>query len=338
MGCEISPKALNWFFLSRNDWREALGRRAYFVALSLSLFALTACKREAPPLPQSRLLKLSLERLNDDGSVRTGALRLKPSQCGLLVVDVWDRHWCREHTRRAQVLAKRIEPFLVEARKRGVRVLFAPSGTMGFYKGHPARERVLSLPKRGPPEILTFRERLQFNTKQERGTAELYFPKTLFAARVSEASKGGVPLPPWGQTGTCEDGPERPCESDTRSVWTRQSAALTIRDTDFIVDLDDHSELYTVVQHSEIQCLFYMGTATNMCVTWTRESSLMNMMARGVRCAFIEDMSIAITGNGYDPDKKRLDKDFSPALGSKKVEQFIKKYIAPSVRSEQFLR
>lgn len=338
MSCESCAEALNWGFLNRNDWRKALGRRADFVVLSLSLFALAACKAEAPPPPQSKPLKLILERLNDDGSVRTGALRLKPSQCGLLVVDVWDRHWCREHTRRAQVLAKRIEPFLVEARKRGIRVLFAPSGTMGFYKGHPARERVLSIPKRRPPEVLTFRERLQFTTKQGRRAPELYFPKTLFAARASEASRGFVPLPPWGQTGTCEDGPKRPCESDTRSVWTRQSAALTIQDTDFIVDLDDRSELYSVVQQYELQCLFYMGTATNMCVTWTRESSLMNMMARGVRCAFVEDMSIAITGNGYDPDKKSLDKDFSPKLGSERVEQFLKKYIAPSVNSKQFLR
>lgn len=309
--------------------------------LGFVILALTACERQteqrSSPKTMTKSLALTFERFNNDGSTARGKRKIDPSKIAVVVVDIWDRHWCKEHTKRVAALARRVEPFLLKARTLGLHIVFGPSGTMKTYKDHPARLRVTTLKKLQPPEIMTQRELLAVPKAQRSARFAPYLSQAaLFASRKAKNS-GFAPLPPWAQSGTCEDGPRRPCEKLMGSVWTCQNAALTIQETDAIVNLDDRSELYSYVRHHKITHLLYLGTASNMCVIWSREGSMMNMMARGIKCAFIEELSIAISGNGYDPDEKSLSKDLTPKLGTKRVNRHLKTFLAPSISQQQIL-
>src|SRR5690349_12143766 len=65
------------------------------------------------------------------------------TDCAVLVIDMWDQHWCKTMTARVQELAPKVNAFLVEARRRNALIIHAPSGArpMQSYKDHPARQR-----------------------------------------------------------------------------------------------------------------------------------------------------------------------------------------------------
>jgi len=57
---------------------------------------------------------------------------LDPAKTALVICDMWDHHWCTGAEERVGVLARKMEPFLEIARKRGVLIIHAPSETMAF--------------------------------------------------------------------------------------------------------------------------------------------------------------------------------------------------------------
>ena len=74
-------------------------------------------------------------------------LQWKPSQTAIIVCDMWDQHWCKGATQRAAELAPRMNDAVAKARDKGVLIIHAPSGTVDYYKGHPARKRAADAPK-----------------------------------------------------------------------------------------------------------------------------------------------------------------------------------------------
>ena len=158
-----------------------------------------------------------------------------------VVIDMWDQHWCRTHTERVAALTPRMNRALDTARGLGIQVCFLPSDVLGFYREYPQRQAI---------EVLPVQE-------------------TLVPGEFDP------PLPPWANTGGCECGPERPCRA--RSVWTRQHPALIIRESDLILDCNDNRELSSLCRVRGLTTLLYMGTAANMCVSWTRSSSIRQM-------------------------------------------------------------
>ncbi|MCC7262934.1 MAG: DMT family transporter [Candidatus Latescibacteria bacterium] len=73
-------------------------------------------------------------------------------ETALLLCDVWDRHWSRGANERLEPLLPRMDQVVRAARKLGVRILHAPSDTMTFYEGTPARQRVQAATPLTPPE------------------------------------------------------------------------------------------------------------------------------------------------------------------------------------------
>ena len=57
-----------------------------------------------------------------------------------------------------------------------------------------------------------------------------------------------------------------------------------------------------------------LSGAGNMCLTSTRETSVINMSNRGYKCVYLEDLMISISGNGYNPDTGKSDPAFNPCL------------------------
>lgn len=48
-------------------------------------------------------------------------------------------------------------------------------------------------------------------------------------------------------------------------------------------------------------------------------------------------LTIGISGNGYDPDRKKYDPGFTPQYGTKKIIEHIERYFCPTVESEQLI-
>ncbi len=64
---------------------------------------------------------------------------LAAGETALLLCDVWDSHTCRGAFERLEAMVPRMNEVVKSARGKGVLIVHAPSDTMGFYEGSPAR-------------------------------------------------------------------------------------------------------------------------------------------------------------------------------------------------------
>lgn len=151
---------------------------------------------------------------------------IESSQTAIVVTDMWDQHWCKDATRRVGEIALKMEPVLEQARKAGVLIIHAPSDTMKFYEGTPARLLAKNAPIATPPPEL----------KIEDG-----------------------PLPIDDKDGGCDT----PGDHE-HQVWTREIATLTIAPDDVVSD--DGSEIYNILRQHHIDTVLYMGVHANMCI------------------------------------------------------------------------
>ena len=76
-------------------------------------------------------LQLKLRRrLNSRGIVRQSFME-NGSKLAILVIDVWDSHWCSSAAQRMDKLAVRLNLFLKRMRRCGVKIIHAPGGVTG---------------------------------------------------------------------------------------------------------------------------------------------------------------------------------------------------------------
>lgn len=73
-------------------------------------------------------------------------------------------------------------------------------------------------------------------------------------------------------------------------MWTRQNKNLLIDAHDLITDGDSNTETFNICKAKGITHLLYMAAAGNMCLTWTRGNSVINMANRGFKCAYMSDL------------------------------------------------
>ena len=72
---------------------------------------------------------------------------------GIIVMDIWDRHWCKSWTARDAAMIPKMNKVLQLARKIGVLVIFSPSSVADFYKDYPQRKAVSELPRPGTVKL-----------------------------------------------------------------------------------------------------------------------------------------------------------------------------------------
>lgn len=151
---------------------------------------------------------------------------LSSDQAALVLCDVWDRHWCRAADERLAALLAPMNRLAGALREAGVLIVHAPSDTMTFYDGTPARQRALDVPAMEPPPL------------------------------PHEDPK----LPIYHHDGGCDSPPDT-----QRNVWSRQHPAIHI-DQDRDVISDDGVALYNLYHRRGIKTVFVMGVHTNMCM------------------------------------------------------------------------
>ena len=84
-------------------------------------------------------LKL-LRREPDTGRPVFFQQRIKPTKTAIVIIDMWERHWCKTYTARIANLVPRMNQTLKAARKLGIAIVFVPSDVVGFYKDYPQRK------------------------------------------------------------------------------------------------------------------------------------------------------------------------------------------------------
>jgi nicotinamidase-related amidase len=283
-----------------------------------------------------KTLTFHLERIDPaTNKIQLATEKVPVNDIGIVVIDMWDKHWCKSWTAREAAMIPRMNKMLNAARKMGIQIIFSPSSVADFYKDSIQRKAVLSIPNSSEyicpsvEEIIGGEEKDQL---EYRPYGKKYFEGSIYAARDTPGTryKGYPPLPPFAETGGCEC-INRDCRME--NVWHRQNKDLTIEESDLIVEGNNRSELFNICRTKGITHLLYAGGAGNMCLTFTRETSTINMSNRGVKCIYMEDQMISISGRGYNPETKKNDPAFTPERGDSLVLTHLKKYVAPSVKS-----
>jgi len=182
---------------------------------------------------------------------RTRVLSVPAPQVALLLCDVWDNHWSRGAAERVDAMAPRMNAVVHLARDRGALIIHAPSDTMAFYAGAPARERLVRAAHISPP---------------------------------SPIEHPDPPLPIDDSDGGSDTG-----EIPTHTGWTRQHPTIEIdQDRDGISA--DGVEIYSYLQARGIRQLLILGVHTNMCVL-NRSFAIKQMVRWGQPVALVRDLT-----------------------------------------------
>lgn len=159
-----------------------------------------------------------------------------PSKTAIIVIDMWNDHYCLSSARRVAEMAPTMNEVLKIARQMGMFVIHAPSGCMDFYKDTPQRRCAEDAPF--VKALVEFKWN-NFNPDQEG-----YLEPNL--------EKGGC---------SC-DTPE-PCRSGFKA-FERQIKIIEIKTEDAISD--DGQEIYNLLKNRSIETTVIMGVHTNVCV------------------------------------------------------------------------
>lgn len=179
----------------------------------------------------------------------------------IVLCDVWDRHWCRGADTRLAALLPRMNQVACVLRDAGSLIVHAPSDTMAFYAGTPARERVLHAPRRTVPAPRSYPD---------------------------------PPLPVDASDEGCDTPPDTP-----HQAWSQQHPAITI-DHDRDAISDDGVELYGLYQQHGIQMVLVMGVHTNMCIL-QRSFAIKAMVRWGYDVALVRDLTDTMYNPAMSP-------------------------------------
>ena len=183
--------------------------------------------------------------------VTTIPVAIPGDQTAILLCDVWDKHWSRGATERLEAMVPRMNEVVKTVRAKGVRIIHAPSGTMDFYSGTPARIRMADAPYAQPPDA---------------------------------AEHSDPPLPIDDTDGGSDTG-----EEPWHKAWSRQHPAIEVdQQADGITD--SGQEVYNWLQNQSVTHLIVMGVHTNMCIL-NRSFAIKQMVRWGVDTTLVRDLT-----------------------------------------------
>jgi hypothetical protein len=247
----------------RFAWR---GRAPAWRDLALLVLAAGLAIPGSAALGSSGPIELPLRsRDPNTGQPRVKMLKLDPAKVGIVIVDMWNYHWCMTWTHRVESLVPHMNAALTGARKLGMQVFWAPTDAASMYAGAPQRESALAVP---------------------------HHPM----AKVRDC-----PLPSTVRMAPCLCGPGTPCQ--VNYGLDAMDPDLVVAGQDLIIGGGE--ELFSLCKERGITRLIYMGGAINICLGGKSEglrrmveAGLDCVLARDL----CEAMSIYDPASGYSPD------------------------------------
>lgn len=250
------------------------------------------------------------------------AVRWPARETALVLCDVWDRHWCRGAQLRLERLLPRMQRVAAALREQGTLIVHAPSETMAFYEGSPARRRVQQAPRRPSVPQTAGEERPSPQpAREERPSQQPACEAPAPTPRPGE----DPPLPVDASDGGCDADQEPPRPP---WPWSRQHPAIAV-DEDRDAVSDDGQEHAALFQQRGIAHVLLMGVHTNMCVL-NRSFAIKALVRRGVEVALLRDLTDAM----YNPARPPY---VSHEEGTRLVIEYIEKFWCPTVASAEVL-
>ncbi len=222
-----------------------------------------------------------------------------PNETAIIICDMWDQHWCQGATDRVAELAPVMNRVVSVARDNGVFIIHAPSGTVGHYDDHPARQRAKDAPQ----------------------AAEL--PEAIESWRQwKDDAEEAVGYPIDHSDGGCDCRP--PCQQG--SPWTHQVDAIEIEDVDAISD--SGVEVWNLLEARGIKNVILMGVHTNMCVLG-RPFGLRNLSRAGKNVVLMRDLTDTMYNSRQPPHVSHF-------TGTDLVVEHVEKYVCSTITSTTF--
>jgi len=227
-------------------------------------------------------------------------VRWDPAKTAIIIVDMWDDHWCKSAAHRVAELAPAIDHVAEVARKHGILVVHCPSTTIEPYEGTKARARAASAPAAEPPVPLSRELRWGTTWCWEQAEREAALP-------IDDSDMGC----------DCED------ECQIRDAWSMEIATIRIDDRDAVSD--NGQEVYNLLTAEGIDNVILMGVHLNMCVLG-RPFGIRQMVNLGKNVVLVRDL----TDTMYDPKMRPFVDHFT---GTDLVVEHVEKYWCPSITS-----
>lgn len=303
-------------------------KRIAFVALLITLlWAFSSLSANLDTTgSQSREIRLEARQRDASGQATESALAIDTHKTAIVVVDMWTSHYCSGATAQFRTLIPRMNQTLDAARILGIPVIFASSGDdLKRWQDKPQRLRIVNLPNHPLPESNGFRKGIA-------GNGPYATPCMCKVTQLKPAT----------------DEPLFQCKRTTFDP--NQNPDVVVRDQDYFIAAGHYrpgikaainswgepaqQELWNFVQEKGITTLIYVGVATNMCVI-NREFAMIEMRRLGLNTMLVRDLTLAMTYDRYNPISKRLDPNWTPAVGTKYAVQYIEQYIGPSITADQ---
>jgi len=245
------------------------GRRNFVKGISLALAGVNSGHARLLANGAITELKFDLQRRDPaSGNLVVSTETLDPRKIGIIVVDMWNYHWCQTCLARAGALVPRMNAAFDRARWLGMQVVFLPTDVVLTYHESPQRQAVLAMKQKAIPP------RLNINP-----------PNALY------------PDYPY-----CECGPGPQCQQNYG--WTAMNPTLQIRENDLIAN-GEH-EVYDICVARGLNHLLFAGIATNICLLG-KPGAASNMLRDGLTCMFARDLTDAFSTydpeHGFTPDR-----------------------------------
>ncbi|MDR2120588.1 MAG: NPCBM/NEW2 domain-containing protein [Tannerella sp.] len=234
--------------------------------LSAVLLAMTivsgACDRS-----NVKTLPVSVQKYDSaTGKFVTEQMILNPKKTAIIVVDMWNFHWCMTASERVSAMVPRMNGVLSIARELGMQIVWNPSDVVTAYSGYPQYERAVAVEHRQAPQI-----------------------------RQPLSAKFTAPQ------GACMCGAGIHCI--VNYGWDAMHPDLVIGDNDLFSSSTD--EIYTLLSERGITDIIYMGVHTNMCV-FGKPGAMSSMWSAGFHCMLARDLNDGFStydpDKNYTPD------------------------------------
>lgn len=190
----------------------------------------------------------------------------RPRLTALIICDMWDRHWCAGASARVNELAPVMNELACAMRDSGALVIHAPSDTMDFYAGYPARLRLTEADI--PPFKLTGAGRIHDSLPN--------------SERELDSTDGG-------------------CDCLTAcsplKAWTCQNPVIEIHDRDII---GDDERVLSYMKHCSVTDVIIAGVHANMCILG-RPFGLLMLKANGFYPMLVRDMTDTMYNHRMPP-------------------------------------